>query len=138
MNVAPRPRIVPPPASVRKRWLVIAFAVAFFAVGAVLWPLPYSQMQLPNSLFGPALAVMVLAAFAARVFGRARFILATAVVGSAAPAAIAARVIVDTTNDPTSHNLWPFELFLGGLVGFACAALGALIAIRWAHKNERR
>jgi len=60
------------------------------------------------------------------------------VVGASAPAAIAARVVVETATDPTSHNLWPFELFLGGMVSTACAATGALIAIPWVRKTERR
>lgn len=114
--------------SARAGWLVIAFAMAFIAIGAMHWTIPYSEVELPNSLFGPGLALVVLAGALARIAGRARTLVAILVVGSAAPAAIAARVVVDTTNDPTSHNLWPFELFLGGMVGYACAALGSLLA----------
>ena len=42
------------------------------------------------------------------------------------PAAVLARVAVETTLDPTSHNLWPFELVIAGFVGGFCAGLGML------------
>jgi len=35
-----------------------------------------------------------------------------------------ARIVIDTRRDPTSHNLWPFEIVLGTAV--ALAALGLL------------
>jgi hypothetical protein len=36
-------------------------------------------------------------------------------------------VVVDRTGDPTSHNLWPFELVIAFLVGLAGTVPGALI-----------
>ena len=38
-----------------------------------------------------------------------------------------ARVVVDTMRDPTSHNLWPFEVVIAFMVGLAGAVPGALI-----------
>jgi hypothetical protein len=125
-------------ARTRRRWLVIAFAIAFLAIGAMHWPIPYSEVSLPNSLLGPGLALVVVAAVLARRLGHASFWVATIVVGAATPAAIAARVVVDTAADPTSHNLWPFELILGGMVGSVCAALGALIGGIGARHMERK
>jgi len=29
------------------------------------------------------------------------------------------RIIVDTTRDPTSHNLWPFEILQIGIISLA-------------------
>ena len=121
----------------RHGWLIAGFLLAFAATGAVLWPLSYSEVQLPNSLMRPLIIVVALAAFLARLKGYTRFLIATLVIGAAVPAAIALRVVVDTATDPTSHNLWPFELFLGGFVGHACAALGALIAIPWLKKARK-
>jgi hypothetical protein len=48
---------------------------------------------------------------------------------------VVARIVVDTSADPTAHNLWPLELL--GAVVVAGAALGGillvrLIAQRWA------
>ncbi len=39
---------------------------------------------------------------------------------------VALRIVVDTRRDPTSHNLWPFEIVFGTAV--ALAALGLLYA----------
>jgi hypothetical protein len=43
---------------------------------------------------------------------------------------VAVRVVVDTRRDPTSHNLWPFEVLFAAAV--ALAALGLL------YLGERR
>jgi hypothetical protein len=49
------------------------------------------------------------------------------VVGAAVPAPILARIVVDTTKDPTSHNLWPFEVIIAAVIGALCSSAGALI-----------
>jgi len=41
---------------------------------------------------------------------------------------VAVRIVFDTRRDPTSHNLWPFEVVVGTAV--ALAALGLLYAAR--------
>lgn len=115
----------------RRPWLVTAFLAALLATGSILWTTPYSRLSLPNALFTGMLAVVVLAAAVARVAGRVNFMVAAVLVGAAVPVANAARVFVDVTNDPTSHNLWPIELFMSGTVGFACAAMGALAVTLW-------
>ncbi len=37
------------------------------------------------------------------------------------------RIAVDTSADPTSHNLWPFEILLTGFIGLGILALLALM-----------
>jgi hypothetical protein len=37
------------------------------------------------------------------------------------------RVIVGVTADPTSHNLWPFEVILACVVGLGVSLSGALL-----------
>jgi|SRR5688572_4122540 len=133
MSSSPPARTVASP-MVRHGWLAAAFVLAFLATGSMHWTLPYSEVELPNSLLRPALIGVLVAAMVARVFGRNGFLITTLVIGAAVPAAIAARVMMDTATDPTSHNLWPFELFLGGFVGHACAALGSLIVLPWVKK----
>ena len=48
------------------------------------------------------------------------------------PAAVMAfvvlRIVIDTARDPTSHNLWPFEILIWG--GASAAAIGALALAR--------
>ena len=81
---------------------------------------------MPNSLFTWGLFVVFVTAAACRYAGASRFFIAVAVVGSAAPAAVMARVARETAADPTSHNLWPFEVVFSGAVGWLMAAAGAV------------
>lgn len=39
------------------------------------------------------------------------------------------RIVVETAIDPTSHNLWPFEILIAGAIG-GCAMLALVIARR--------
>ena len=54
-------------------------------------------------------------------------------IAAAVPAVIMAfivlRIFVDTARDPTSHNLWPFEIVMWG--GFSC---GCMLLLGLAHK----
>lgn len=53
-----------------------------------------------------------------------------ALVPVAVLAFVALRIVVDTARDPTSHNLWPFEIIMFG--GGALLAIGVLrLARRW-------
>jgi uncharacterized membrane protein YfcA len=38
--------------------------------------------------------------------------------------AVLVRVAVETSRDPTSHNLWPFEVVIAGGIGLTGALLG--------------
>ena len=53
-------------------------------------------------------------------------------VAAAVPAAVIAfvilRIIIDTARDPTSHNLWPFEILIYG--SLSLAAMGGLALVR--------
>ena len=39
------------------------------------------------------------------------------------------RIVLDTARDPTSHNLWPFELLQAGALSLVL--IGLLLAARW-------
>ena len=108
-------------------WLAGAFLAGFLVIGVPYWPIPYNKVSLPDSLYGGGLFVVVLAAAAVRALGKPHFLLATLVAGAAVPAAVIARIAVETTRDPTSHNLWPFEVIIAGIMGLLCASAGALI-----------
>lgn len=109
----------------RRSWLYLAFLAGMLAVGIPYWIIPYGQVNLPSALLTPALAVVVVAAFVARVGRTASFWRVVLVVGSAVPAAVFMRVVRDTTSDPTSHNLWPVEVFIALMVGLSCSLGGA-------------
>jgi hypothetical protein len=108
-------------------WLAIAFVAGLLAVGVPYWQLPYSEVSLPDTLISPSLLVVVLAAAVARAIGKCHFIPTLIVAGSAVPAAVMGRVLVDTLQDPTSHNLWPFELIIAAGVGLLASTGGALL-----------
>ena len=124
----------------RKHWWKPGFTLAFFTVGLPYWLIPYGKLNLPGALLGPGLVVVLAAAALARGYSGKSFLRSVAVMGSAVPAAVLARVIVDVVRDPTSHNLWPFEIVIAMLVGAAAAVAGALLGslLLWADRRGNR
>jgi hypothetical protein len=113
--------------------LLAAFAVAFAALGAMYWHVPYSRADITSiGAWGAAIVGTLTAA--AIIAGRCRFWPSVLTMAASVPAVVAARVVFEGMRDPTSHNLWPFELVLAAIVGLAIAlfggAIGALVA--WA------
>ncbi len=47
---------------------------------------------------------------------------------------VVARIVFDTRRDPTSHNLWPFEILFA--VVTASVALGVLYAVQRASRTR--
>jgi hypothetical protein len=86
-------------------WLVAAFVISFFAVGVPYWQIPNAKVSLPTTLYDTGLVVVGLLAAAARALCKARLMTVFLAVGAAVPAPILARIAVDTSKDPTSHNL---------------------------------
>jgi hypothetical protein len=119
-------------------WLAAAFVVSFFAVGFPYWQIPYAKVSLPSTLYGPGLLVVGLLAAAARAFGKARFLTVILAAGAAVPAPILARIVVDTTKDPTSHNLWPFEVIIAAVIGALCSSAGALVGSLLARLSRHK
>jgi len=105
----------------------LAFLIAFFAVGIEYWQIPYSKVSLPNSLYGIGLAILFLVSTALRLVSAVTFLQTLSAVGLAVPAMVMARVVVETSRDPTSHNLWPLEIIIAAGVGLAVASAGALV-----------
>jgi len=103
-----------PPAAVL---LPLAFVAGTLLVGWPHWHLPYRQAELPGSVLGPGL--LALALIAMLLVGMRLATMRQALVTTLAclPAAVIGRVVFDVAGDPTSHNLWPFELVLAVLVG---------------------
>ena len=108
-------------------WLVGAFLVAFLAVGIPYWQVPYAKVSIPNTLMAPGLVIVVLCAALARFAGKHSFFASLLVVAVAVPAAVMARVTVETSTDPTSHNLWPFEVGFAWLVGLLASLVGVVL-----------
>jgi hypothetical protein len=108
-------------------WLIGAFVVSLLAVGIPFWRIPYDKVSLPDTLMAPGLVVLALAAAIVRFFGKHSFVASLLVVALAAPAAVIVRVAVETWQDPTSHNLWPFEVFFAWMIGLVASLVGVML-----------
>jgi hypothetical protein len=120
-------------------WLAAAFITGFFVIGVPYWQMPYAKVSLPSALYGPGLLAIGGLAAAARALGQTRLFTVILAVGAAVPAPILARIIVETEHDQTSHNLWPFEVIIGVVIGVLCSSMGALIGsviARLSHKTN--
>ncbi len=122
----------------RKYWWQPGFTAAFFTVGVPYWLIPYNRLNLPDSVLGAGLVMVVAAAALARVFSGRHFWRVVAVMGSAVPAVIVVRVVVDGLRDSTSHNLWPFEVVIAVFVGGVAALAGTLVGSLVLRLSRRR
>jgi len=103
----------------------LVFLAGFLVVGVPYWRIPYNKATSASIMVGAILIGVIALIARIVVSGRlSRIVLAGA---GAVPAAVMARVVVDTMRDPTSHNLWPFEAVIALVVGLAGAVPGALV-----------
>ena len=105
--------------------LLLVFLAGFLVVGVPYWRIPYNKATSADIMVGAILVGVI--ALIARVAVRGRLSRIVLAVAGAAPAAVMARVVVDTMRDPTSHNLWPFEVVIAFMVGLAGTVPGALV-----------
>jgi hypothetical protein len=108
-------------------WLALGFAAGLLLMGIPFWQLPYNHQGfiypgLIVSLAGLGVITAGLAASGQSSLKRAFWTMI-----SAFPAAIAIRVAVEVSQDPTDHNLWPFELVYGFVMSLAAVVPGLLI-----------
>ena len=113
----------------RTAWLAAGFAAGLLLTGIPYWRLPYSanlfaDLGILLGLGGLGLVTALLAFAAIAPAGRL-----FAVMIGAFPAAVALRVAVETAQDPTSHNLWPFELIIMAVFSLVAVVPGLLIGI---------
>jgi hypothetical protein len=110
------------------------------ACGLPYWPIPYREVRMPGN---PSTELwLVLGALAGLLAGyllRHKAWLPVLAVTAGFDLAVLLRVAVETTRDPTSHNLWPFEVVIAGSIGFAGAVVGVTVArvIQWATATPR-
>ncbi|MFI5234551.1 MAG: hypothetical protein ACHQXA_02465 [Gemmatimonadales bacterium] len=120
------------PISSRLIRLGIGTLAGFLACDLLLWPVPYSQVAMGRHppadalyLFG-ALAGVLTALLVRREW---RAPILAVVLGFVL--AVMARVVVDTSRDPTSHNLWPFEVIIAIWFGGIAAVAGVGMVRLW-------
>lgn len=103
-----------------KPWMTW-FLAALLVVGIPWWTAPYNRFS-----FGHPLAILgclVYVSMAAWVAGGTPLGLRRGglVLGAAVPSAVLIRVMADVVRDPSSHNLWPFEVVFAAAFGFGVA-----------------
>jgi hypothetical protein len=109
--------------------LLIATLAGLLACGLMLWPIPYREVSLPgNPSAAQLLLTGALAGILAGVVIRPGPKLPILSVAFGFVLAVMGRVEVETSRDPTSHNLRPFEVVIVGGIGLAAAALGVGLA----------
>ena len=119
-------------------WLLIAFLIAFVGVGFRYWQLPYPQAPLPDSLYGPGLVAIAVVALMARAFGLARFWKVWLLIAAAVPAAVLVRIVVETSADAATHNLWPLEIAIAAALGLGCSLVGSLLGSLLLTRSSKR
>ncbi len=109
-------------------WLAIgAAAIACIAIGLTYWLVPYRDAEVPSALIGPGL-VFLAAASAVLQFREPRRWKSTFFAMAIAPiAAVCVRIAMDVARDPTSHNLFPFELAFAGFVALVTVGLSMAV-----------
>jgi len=114
----------------RLAWAAVAFTVCFFAGGRSIWRGSYVEYLNASLPWGVIALFAGVGIFLAWIIGTGILISAIAVL-LAFPAIVMVRVILDGLQDPTSHNLWPFEVvlatILGALIAFPAACVGRLL-----------
>jgi len=113
-----------------RRWRIAVVVLAgLLACGLPLWPIPYKQVSMPGN---PSPAVWLLAGGAAGWLGghllRPGIRLPSLCVAVGFVLAVLLRVGVETAQDPTSHNLWPFEVVIAGGLGLLSGLAGVAVA----------
>jgi uncharacterized membrane protein YfcA len=109
--------------------LATAVLAGLLACGLPLWPVPYQQVSMPGK---PAASVwLLLGALAGLLAGyilRQRMRGPVLAVTGGFVLAVLGRVLIETVRDPTSHNLWPFEVIIAGGIGLVAAFIGVGVA----------
>lgn len=111
----------------RTLWLASGFAVGLLLTGLPYWRMPYNADIFGDPLMlagvaGLGVVTAVLAASGVAGLGRIFWVMLAAF-----PAAVAIRVIVETAQDPTDHNLWPFELIITAVFSLVAVIPGLLV-----------
>lgn len=111
----------------RTVWLVAGFAAGLLLTGLPFWRLPYNADVFGDSGVIAGLAGLGIVTAALALSGVAPLKHIFWIMLAAFPAAVALRVIVEVAQDPTDHNLWPFELIITAIVSLAAVIPGLIV-----------
>lgn len=109
------------------RRTALVFGVAFVIAAVLYWPAMETKQNLPDSLYGLPVVLTALTAVVDSWLSRRPFARALWVAACVLPAAVFARALHDVLLvDPTSHNLWPFEIVIAFGVSLPAALAGSV------------
>ncbi|MGH7616234.1 MAG: hypothetical protein ACREPM_03315 [Gemmatimonadaceae bacterium] len=109
---------------------IVTIIAGVLACGLPLWPIPYNQVSLPGN---PSVKIWLgLGAMAGALGGwllepKLRRPILAVTLGYML--AVCGRIEVETSRDPTTHNLAPFEVIIAAFYGFIAACIG--VAVAW-------
>lgn len=119
----------PPGAPLSMIRVLAAVVAGLLACGIPLWPIPYREVSMPgNPAPGTWLFLGTLAGILAGYLLRPGLRWPVLAVTAGFILAVMGRIEVETSRDPTSHNLWPFEVVIVAGFGLAAGLLGVGIA----------
>ena len=131
----PNPSYPPRPASQwasPQSWLWAGIVAALCAVvfGSAYWTASYSDLDIA-SIGLPLYLIACVPVVVLRAVRAAPYVMASLALPAGLVFAVMARIAIDVTSDPTSHNLWPIEIVIAGVVGlfwgFVAAGVGELV-----------
>ena len=110
-------------------WSGAVVAVCALIFGSVYWTHDYHDLDI--GAIGLALYLVAMVPVAVlRATRTAPFLLAAATLPAGLVLAVVVRIAVDVMGDPSSHNLWLFEVVIaavvGGFWGLLAAGVGEL------------
>jgi hypothetical protein len=109
---------------------IVVFAVTTAVIAVPYWTADYASIS-DDGIFGFWLlvaVVLVLGTFLAASLSEVPLVLPALGMLACAPIAVMGRVLIDTAADPTSHNLWPFEVVLSSMMSVPAVAVGVVLA----------
>lgn len=107
-------------------WIIGGLLLCLLVIGVPYWLMPYNDVTLPTAILGPGLLAIAILALVLRSMKKMTFWRIVIISGAVVPAAVFLRVIWEVIAEPTSHNLWPFEIIIAVFVGAIPALAGAL------------
>jgi len=117
----------------------LAFVAATLVIGVPYWAIPYDKFDLSHVEVLPGAILLSLLTMMLIGKGNAKARTAFLVMSMVAPTVDLIAIVHDTSTDPTTHNLAPFELIIAWLLGaaFVLAGLALGLALRaWNRRGQ--
>lgn len=114
---------------VRRKPILTALTLGLIAGAVPSWPVPYDQINtMETTILIGWVGLTIVAAIVTRILTPLPLKPAALTVTAGFLAAMVLRIIVECTIDPTDHNLWPFEIVWGAMIGLPSAFAGSFLA----------